>query len=332
MDLHELESVVAVSEYDSLEQAAAVLHVSKSTLSREIRRISDLVGAPLFNRGHHLTLTDAGMEYVNTAKEILSVREQAYKLMQQMENSEFQKIWIAVSPHIDSRLLGGIYPSFLEQYPQCRIELIEAYAGEAAEKVRRGQADIGLGFMMQKQSDIPDVAFLPIQKIEYLICLRDINESAAGGAVSPEQGAGIPSRRLDQFLDIPFIASKQGSFFEKMIGDWFKETGAEPLTVTHCPSHDMALAMIKAYNGFAILMMDDCSGLEGIRMFRADPPFCCYKGYYVRRDLKIPGYLADFMRSYANVIQSHYCYSASLYPTAFEIPEKMLDKEEVSHV
>lgn len=328
MDLHELEYIVTASEYDTLEKAADALGISKSTLSREISRISHLVRAPLFLRGHRLTLTEAGAEYVRTAREILSVRDHAFKLIQSLENAGDQHFRAAISPHIDSHLLGSMYPEYMERYPQSRIELKEAYSAEAARLVRNGRAEIGLGFLSTKLSDIPDLVFLPVQEIEVIICICDINEAASGGAVSPDEGERIPGRKLECFRDIPYISPLPDSYFGSLMKEFFRAADIEPLSVNSSPSRDMALTMINAYNGFSTLMIDDCADAEGVRMFRVDPPLCCFKGFYVRRDLKIPACLKEFLEMYAAKIQAHYRFSALLHPTEFRIPDKMLEQEE----
>ena len=67
-----LEAFVQAARLLSFQQAASVLHLSPSALSRRIQSLEDHLGAPLFRRLRPgLELTDAGRRYLETAESVV---------------------------------------------------------------------------------------------------------------------------------------------------------------------------------------------------------------------------------------------------------------------
>ena len=61
-----------VAEYEGIQKAAVVLHVSPSSLSRTIKLIEDVIGTPLFVRASTgLTLTAFGVELLKRTREAM---------------------------------------------------------------------------------------------------------------------------------------------------------------------------------------------------------------------------------------------------------------------
>ena len=56
-------------------RAADMLHLTQPTLSRQIAPLEEELGAPLFIRGRHLALTEAGMKLRRRAEEIMQLMD-----------------------------------------------------------------------------------------------------------------------------------------------------------------------------------------------------------------------------------------------------------------
>lgn len=79
MDLHKLEYIVAIAEYENITKAAENLHVSQPTLSTYLALLEKDLGVVLFTREKKsLHITSAGAKYVQACKEILSIKESLY--------------------------------------------------------------------------------------------------------------------------------------------------------------------------------------------------------------------------------------------------------------
>ena len=73
INLKQLEVFVTTAEYGSFTRAAAVLHLSQSTVSSHIRGLEETLGTPLFDRSakRKVALTEAGKRIYPTAREIV---------------------------------------------------------------------------------------------------------------------------------------------------------------------------------------------------------------------------------------------------------------------
>ena len=73
MELYELRQLVAFAECGTLSNAAESLHLSQPALSRNMKKLEEELGIPLFVRGkNHLALNENGAYVLALAKELLS--------------------------------------------------------------------------------------------------------------------------------------------------------------------------------------------------------------------------------------------------------------------
>src|SRR6266699_1562283 len=72
LDLDQMRSIVILAEYLHSGRAAADLYISQPALTKQIRRIEETLGGPLFvRRPRQLTLTRAGEVLVEHARSLL---------------------------------------------------------------------------------------------------------------------------------------------------------------------------------------------------------------------------------------------------------------------
>ena len=75
MELRLLQYFLAVCREENMTRAADMLHLTQPTLSRQIAQLEEELGAPLFIRGRHLALTEAGMKLRRRAEEIMQLMD-----------------------------------------------------------------------------------------------------------------------------------------------------------------------------------------------------------------------------------------------------------------
>src|ERR1700760_2355990 len=79
LELSQMRSVVVLSEHLHFGRAAAALFVSQPALTKQIRKIEDALGGPLFVRKpRELTLTRAGQVLVEQARSLLRDAQLAF--------------------------------------------------------------------------------------------------------------------------------------------------------------------------------------------------------------------------------------------------------------
>lgn len=79
MDLKQIEYIIAISEEHSITRAGEKLFITQSALNQQLQKLEKELGTPLFIRTRSdWQLTPAGQIYVDSAKEILNIRKDAY--------------------------------------------------------------------------------------------------------------------------------------------------------------------------------------------------------------------------------------------------------------
>lgn len=74
MEIRVLEYFIAIAEYKSITSAANAIHISQSTLSRQIMDLEEKLGVTLFERGkREITLTEDGEFLLQRAREIVDL-------------------------------------------------------------------------------------------------------------------------------------------------------------------------------------------------------------------------------------------------------------------
>ena len=76
MELRGLKYFLMVDREENISKAAALLHVTQPTLSRQLMQLEDELGVKLFHRSRHsIILTEEGMLLKRRAQEIVSLSD-----------------------------------------------------------------------------------------------------------------------------------------------------------------------------------------------------------------------------------------------------------------
>ena len=145
MELRHLRYFVAVAEEQHIGRAAARLHISQPPLTRQIRQLETELGATLFRRTPRgMELTDAGRVFLDDARNVLELTEQASERAQRAGQGALGRVDVAL---FGTAIFGAI-PVLLRAYrrdhPDVRIVLHNMTKQEQLEAL--GQRRINLAF------------------------------------------------------------------------------------------------------------------------------------------------------------------------------------------
>ena len=94
----------AVARHSSFTLAAQELNLSQSAISRQIKRLEEILSRPLFLRKpHHVELTPAGKSYLDVIQKLFHELDKATTELQRRGHNE--------PPRVSRR------PNFLREYP-----------------------------------------------------------------------------------------------------------------------------------------------------------------------------------------------------------------------
>ena len=120
MDL--LRSFALTAEHKSVTKTGERLGRSQPTISLQLKRLEDMVGAPLFYRqNRQLTLTGKGEQLFDYAAQILHLNDEAFR--QLISPSLSGSIRFGIPSEFATNLLPKIVGQFTQAHPDVRLEV-----------------------------------------------------------------------------------------------------------------------------------------------------------------------------------------------------------------
>ena len=145
MDLKKLEYILEIERTGSVSDAARRLDVTPSALVQHLQKLERELGTPLFHRTKGKWLpTQAGKIYMEYARQMLSVRRDAYRIINDITTSQNGPISIAFSSGRGVHQFAQIYPRFHSLYPGVRLQPLELCVRYQLELLRQRELDVGL--------------------------------------------------------------------------------------------------------------------------------------------------------------------------------------------
>lgn len=143
MEFRVLQYFLAVVREENISRAAESLHVTQPTLSRQMAKLEEELRTPLFIRGKHLTLTDAGVMLRRRAEEVVS-------LINKIESEFEEQNEVGGIISIGSGGLSAVefllpaMQSFREKYPRVQFQFYTNSAEYVKERLDQGLLAFGL--------------------------------------------------------------------------------------------------------------------------------------------------------------------------------------------
>ena len=153
-DIAELRAFCAAVDLGSLGRAARLLRVSQPALSKRLRTLEALAGAPLLERTPRgVTPTPAGAQLYAEARKLLAQADAVEELLGSLSGSE-PPVRMAVSHTIAEYVLPGPLVEF-ESRPDrhLSVELLIGNSGVVRGLVRDGRADFGIAAVEANEKD-----------------------------------------------------------------------------------------------------------------------------------------------------------------------------------
>jgi DNA-binding transcriptional LysR family regulator len=182
MDLVQLEHFLAVVDEGTFTRAAERVSRTQPAVSQSIKKLEDVVGAPLFARDlNDVALTEHGRLLVDYARRIVGLRDDALKQMAELRSLRTGTLTVAAHETAAVYLLPAALNTYLQRFPDIRIEVQTSPLAQIPRKVMDREVDIG--FVKD------DVAFHELRAVEVhrdeLVCIAPPLHPLAGrGAVS----------------------------------------------------------------------------------------------------------------------------------------------------
>lgn len=246
MDFHQLEYVMVIAEERSFSKAAKKLYIAQPSLSQYIMRLEEQLGIKLFDRTTNpLSLTFAGEKYLETARNILNLKEQLGREIGDIADSKKGRLTMGIPNSIERYILPLVLPEFYMRFPGIEIVIEEHAAMKLEELLVTGKVDIA-------------ILHLPIQ--DKRIAYEPLSDEKVFLVTPPgEQTKAIIELEKQQRIDFSylenekFILLKPGYRMRFVADEIFKRAQFKPNILLEIRNIDTAYSLADAGVGFTFI-------------------------------------------------------------------------------
>lgn len=155
MEFRLLKSFLAVAETGHVGRAATMLHMTQPPLTRHIQQLEKSLGVKLFNRTPHgMELTDAGLLFVDEARNILQLSEQAQERAALAGRGEIGRLDIGIFGSAVFNQIPQILQLFRRNVVGVQLVLHSMGRAEQIEALRQHRISIGFNRLIQTEPDL----------------------------------------------------------------------------------------------------------------------------------------------------------------------------------
>ena len=240
MTLRELEYLIALADLRHFGRAAEVCNVSQPTLSMQIRKLEDELGAPLLERTPRaLMLTPFGRDAVERARRIMDEVEEMRRSALRSRDPETGALRLGIFPTLGPYLLPHVVPRLRERYPRLETLLVEEKSETLLTRLREGRLDAA-------------VLALPVDddrlQTEFLFEERVLLAVPAAHAL-----ASRSSLRLDELAGHELMLLEEGHCLREQALDVCRLSGAGERSSFRATSLETLRQMVGADVGITLL-------------------------------------------------------------------------------
>jgi DNA-binding transcriptional LysR family regulator len=254
MELRHLRYFVAVAEELHFTHAAERLHIGQPPLSHQIQMLEEEIGAQLFERSKRwVRLTDAGKLFLEDARRILALAEQAADTARRVERGEIGELRIgftSATPFIT--FFPNLINTYRKHFPGVTVTLREMSTMQQITAIKERSLD--LGFVRPPELEIPKSIILTKLRRDPLLLFMPTKHKLAKKNV-------IDLRKCNGEAFVMYPKNAGTGIYPQFIR-LCNEAGFEPRIVQEAREASTIIGLVAAGCGITILP----ESLKAIRM------------------------------------------------------------------
>lgn len=274
MNFLNLEYFLAAAEELNFTKAAKRLYISQQSLSTHITKLEEYFHAPLFDRTPPLTLTKEGVCLVRRAKDLLRIREETIKEINDIRDFKSGELTIGCTRLWGRVILPHVLPLYSRRFPNIRLHLIEGSASAVESSLQEGQVDLSIGYVPTDCSNLT-VDIICREKMVLLVPYQLLEQ------LYPEQLREVKlalRETLDLSLlkDCPFLVMDPSTSMGAATATIFRAAGFTPQIALQ--SGNLETLMALCFQGMGCMFCPEVLVAEGLS--RKDPALADSLGIY----------------------------------------------------
>lgn len=161
MNIHQIKTFLKVAETNSFSEAAHLLYLSQSNVSKHIMSLEKEFGHKLFKRqGRHIELTEFGYYFLEKSALILEHYISIQNKARHLNDIHTKKIRIATVPLLYNPIFEYIFDQFNNYHPEITLTIDEHEPVNIAAKIKSEAYDYGV--VRDFYNDIAEFESIPI--------------------------------------------------------------------------------------------------------------------------------------------------------------------------
>ena len=209
LEIRHMETLCAIRDTGSLQEAAERLYVTQSALSHQIRDLEVRLKLKLLNRRTRpARLTTAALRIVSLADDILPRIKHTERELQRLSSGRTGRLHVAIDCHSCFQWLMPALDRFRQDWPDVSLDLSAAFSFAPLPALLRGDLDV---VITSDPKDLAGVNYVPLFRYELVLAVSSGHPLAQYRYVVPAQLSDqtlisypVERNRLDiftQFLD-----------------------------------------------------------------------------------------------------------------------------------
>lgn len=201
MELNDLRGFLAIAEEGSISKAASSLYMSQSNLSRQMQKLENEIGKPLFIRGNKkIVLTEEGILLRKRAEEIIELYEKTENELKADSHSLSGDVYIGGGESRAVSFIAECAKRINAEHPNIVFHFYSGDARDISDRLDKGLIDFGV--YVDPQTYLPSYEYLVLpQKDLWGLLIRKDSPLAAKDSINPNDLRNNPLIVSNQVLE-----------------------------------------------------------------------------------------------------------------------------------
>ena len=244
MNTKQIEYIVKIAECKNFSKASSSLFISQSALNQQLLNLEKELNQKLFIRNNkELIPTKAGEIYIEYAKKIIDLKEEAYMQIKALNKENKDIINLGITKERGNQMLVSLYPEFHQKYLNMIISAKELSVNKQIELLKEGILDLGI--LTFKKGYLNELETIHLADEEIVIALPKISKF----------NLGEPYSEIDLKLlkNEPFIVINQESTLRQIQNEIFNHYNINPNIIFETESNKISYNLVKAHLGISLI-------------------------------------------------------------------------------
>lgn len=152
-----------VARLGSIRQAALVLSIAPSSISRVLKQLEDEIGTPLFERvRQRLKLTSAGELMLYHARVSTAELNRASEKINELHGLRRGRVSVSVIESAARGLMPKVLSEFWARHPEINVDIKVVGSQQASEALAEGDCDLAVAFDVQVPRHVRRIAMVSL--------------------------------------------------------------------------------------------------------------------------------------------------------------------------